>query len=190
MQPTLKPGDFIFSSRMSYGMQVPFSKTKLGASAPERGDLVVFTYPNQPTVSYVKRVVAIPGDRVQLKKNHLIINDVAYAYTKVEGDDIDNPNAELFDIYLEKSADEERKVIFQKQSDQKDFGPVVVPPGEIFLLGDNRDASDDSRYWGSVPVDQVAGRVFLIWLSLDWQKRWGGERYPSVRWQRIFSSPR
>ncbi|MBV2169590.1 MAG: signal peptidase I [Bdellovibrio sp.] len=187
MQPTLKPGDFIFSSRISYGFPVPFAKDKWASSLPERGDLVVFTYPNQPTTTYVKRVIGLPGDRVQIINGRLILNEEPMRYEKVLENQQDNPNPEMFDIYQEVSGENHWRVIFQKQSEDKDFGPLVVPPGEVFLLGDNRDASDDSRYWGTVPMTQVVGRVVLIWLSLDWQKKWGGDRYPSVRWDRVFS---
>jgi len=187
MQPTLKPGDFIFSSRISYGWSVPFSQNKMNPSLPERGDLVVFNYPNQPSVNYVKRVVGLPGDRVQIIKGRLYLNEEPLQYQKV-ADIADNPNPELFDIYEESTGELKWRVIFQRNPDEKDFGPLVVPPGEVFLLGDNRDASDDSRYWGTVPMSQVVGKVFLIWLSLDWQKKWGGDRYPSVRWDRVFSS--
>lgn len=187
MQPTLKPGDFIFSSRICYGWSVPFSQNKMNPSLPERGDLVVFNYPNQPSVNYVKRVVGLPGDRVQIIKGRLYLNEEPLQYQKV-ADIADNPNPELFDIYEESTGELKWRVIFQRNPDEKDFGPLVVPPGEVFLLGDNRDASDDSRYWGTVPMSQVVGKVFLIWLSLDWQKKWGGDRYPSVRWDRVFSS--
>lgn len=188
MQPTLKPGDFIFCSRMSYGFPIPFAKKKWGVSMPERGDLVVFNYPNQPDSTYVKRVVGLPGDRVQIIKGRLYLNEEPLKYELDSQASKDNPNHELFDIYKEMSGDSHWRVIFQKQAENKDFGPFVVPPGEIFLLGDNRDASDDSRYWGTVPMTQVVGRVVLIWLSLDWQQKWGGDRYPSVRWDRVFST--
>jgi signal peptidase I len=188
MQPTLKPGDFIFSSRLSYGMPLPFSNGRWNEIFPERGDLVVFSYPENPAITYVKRVVALPGDRVQIIDGRLSVNDVALEYRRTEGDDQDNPNPQLFDIFEEKSENQTRRVIFQKQAEDKDFGPLIVPPGEVFLLGDNRDASDDSRYWGTVPAERVVGKVVLIWLSLDWQKKWGGDRYPSVRWERVFSS--
>ncbi|MNJ92486.1 Signal peptidase I [compost metagenome] len=189
MQPTLKPGDFIFSSRVSYGFRFPFVSQEFSTTLPERGDLVVFTYPNQPDISYVKRVVALPGDRVQITDGRLLLNETEVSYEKLsDGNSRDNPNSEIFDIFQEKMDEHQHRVIFQKIAEKKSFGPLVVPPGEVFLLGDNRDASDDSRYWGTVPMDQVVGKVFLIWLSLDWQNKWGGDRYPSVRWNRVFSS--
>jgi len=189
MQPTLKPGDFIFSSRMSYGVHLPLIDHVLSPELPERGDLVVFSYPQQKNISYVKRVVALPGDRVQVVDGRLIINEVPVTYELgEEGAQHDNPNPELFEIYREKMQDHSHSVIFQKENSQKNFGPLVVPPDEVFLLGDNRDASDDSRYWGTVPMDHLVGKVFLVWLSLDWQAKWGGERYPSVRWNRVFSN--
>ncbi|MFS4459672.1 signal peptidase I [Bdellovibrio sp. HCB2-146] len=190
MQPTLKPGDFIFASRLSYGVSLPFSRTKFDITLPERGDLVVFSYPNQPGTSYVKRVVGLPGDRVQIQNGRLVLNDQPLTYEKAENSSRDNPNAEMFDIFSEKSEGLEWRVIMDKQSEGRNFGPLVVPPGEVFLLGDNRDASDDSRYWGTVPLAEVAGKVVIVWLSLDWQNKWGSDRYPSVRWERVFSSLR
>lgn len=179
MQPSLKPGDFIFSYRLAYS----FSQ-----KLPERGDLVVFSYPQQPDTSYVKRVVGLPGDRVQITQGRLSVNESQLQYELEQpARPEDNPNPEAFDIYIERDLGHERRVIFQKNPDTQNFGPLVVPPGEVFVLGDNRDASDDSRYWGSVPMSQVHGRVLFIWLSLDWQKRWGADRYPSIRWNRVFT---
>ncbi|MEK2687582.1 signal peptidase I [Bdellovibrio sp. GT3] len=188
MQPTLKPGDFIFSSRVAYGIQIPFSDKKWHLTFPERGDVVVFNYSNQHEISNVKRVVGLPGDKIQIVDGRLILNDQPLEYVMVSGSDADNPNHDLFEIFEEKTQDSSWRVIFQKQSQGKDFGPIIVPPGEVFILGDNRDASDDSRYWGTVPSSQIMGKVVLIWLSLDWQEKWGGDRYPSVRWNRVFSS--
>ena len=188
MQPTLKPGDFIFSSRMSYGSPLPLVDHVISPALPERGDLVVFTYPQQKNISYVKRVVALPGDRVQVVDGRLIINEVPVEYEMGDDHSGDNPNPEMFEIYREKMADHSHSVIFQKESSENNFGPLVVPPDEVFLLGDNRDASDDSRYWGTVPVGNLVGKVFLVWLSLDWQAKWGDERYPSVRCNLVFST--
>lgn len=186
MQPALKPGDFIFVLRPAYGFKVPFSNIQWGARIPLRGDLVVFSYPNQPQINYVKRIIGVPGDRVELRKGRLFLNEQSVAYDKLENSK-DNPNPQLFDVYLEKTDESPHSVIFQKEGSAQDFGPLVVPPGEIFLLGDNRDASDDSRYWGTVPISQVEGQVLFIWLSLDWQNKWGGNVYPRLRWKRLFS---
>jgi signal peptidase I len=187
MQPTLRPGDFIFCSRISYGFSLPFMGKKWAESFPSRGDLVVFSYPNQPDVTYVKRVVGLPGDKIQILNGRLVVNDHPLKYVMNSENNEGNPNSELFEIYKEISEGTSWPVIFQKKTESKDFGPLVVPPGEIFLLGDNRDASDDSRYWGTVPVSQLVGEVVFIWLSLDWQNKWGGDNYPSVRWERVFS---
>jgi signal peptidase I len=188
MQPTLKAGDFIFSYRLAYGLQSPFSSANWSAKLPERGDLVVFSYPNQPETSYVKRVIGLPGDKIQIESGKLSLNDTPLEYElEVPTRPEDNPNPESFDIYIERDLGSFRRVIFKKSSAAENFGPLIVPPGEVFLLGDNRDASDDSRYWGTVPNDHVYGKVQFVWLSLDWQKRWGGDRYPTLRWNRVFS---
>lgn len=188
MQPTLKAGDFIFSYRMAYGFRLPWTQISWATKPPERGDIVVFSYANQPDTSYVKRVVGLSGDRIQIIGGKLFINETPLVYeleTPVRP--LDNPNPEAFDIYNEQDLGNHRRVIFQKSREEQNFGPLVVPPGEVFLLGDNRDASDDSRYWGSVSIGQIYGKVLFVWLSLDWQKRWGGDRYPSIRWERVFS---
>ena len=180
MQPTLKAGDFIFSYRLAYGFKRNHN--------PERGDLVVFSYSSQPETSYVKRVVGLPGDKIEITGGSLIINDTALDYElDLSSPSTENPNPASFDVYLESELASARRVIFKKNRESQNFGPLVVPPGEVFLLGDNRDASDDSRYWGTVPIGQIYGKVLFVWLSLDWQKRWAGDRFPTVRWDRVFS---
>ncbi|MBX2988805.1 MAG: signal peptidase I [Bdellovibrionaceae bacterium] len=189
MQPALKPGDFIFSLRTAYGLKVPFGSRRIFESQPERGDLVVFTYPHQPDVNYIKRVIALPGDRVQIRNNRLILNGEPLRYEPLEGAPGENPNPGFFEMFRESGAGGKPwRVILEKGAQDRDFGPLVVPSGEIFLLGDNRDTSDDSRYWGTVPVSQIQGKAVLIWLSLDWQNKWADNRFPRVRWRRVFSA--
>jgi signal peptidase I len=87
----------------------------------------------------------------------------------------------------EKSPEGNRKVLLQRHKKAQKYGPVVVPPGQVFLLGDNRDSSDDSRYWGTVPIERIEGRIFWIWLSVNWQKKIWDNRLPTVRWDRTWS---
>lgn len=186
MQPALKPGDFIFSWRLAYkdlGESL-FSDTE--SDVPARGDLVVFHYPSNPNVSYVKRVMGLPGDKVEIKDSRLIINDEVLDYTTLTST-TENPNPELFDLLLEKDQAGSRPVIVELGGNARNFGPMVVPPKEVFVLGDNRDASDDSRYWGTVPVGLIQGKVIFIWLSLDPSKSRGLGLLPQVRWDRIFT---
>lgn len=191
MAPTLWPGDFIFSYRLPYGVKIPLTKVKLAKNLPERGDVVVFSYPEQPRVSHVKRVIALPGDRVQIIDGKLNLNGQLFEYQTVDVTAIQNlPNSSYLELVEEKSNLEfgrPRKVIFQKDEKPSNYGPIIVPPNEVFLLGDNRDSSDDSRYWGTVPMERIEGRVVFIWLSLNWQKRVWDNRLPSIRWERTFT---
>jgi signal peptidase I len=211
MAPTLLPGDFIFSYRLPYGVKIPLTNQKIAINPPKRGDVVVFTYPDQPRVNYVKRVVALPGDRVQIENGELILNGEKFLYDELSPEQMekelqDLPNVELFrvvnerasggssgdsssDSAKEKDSPGSRWVLFQKSQKSRSFGPFIVPPNEVFLLGDNRDSSDDSRYWGTVPIERIEGRVVWIWLSLNWQKKIWENRVPTLRWQRIGISP-
>ncbi len=187
MQPTLKPGDFIFATKVSYGLSKFSSGWILRWASPQRNEVVVFTYPDQPGVKYVKRVVALAGDEVKIEKDQLWINGQKMEYSELP-DQTDSPNLENFAVQRESSLNHSHEIIVLKSSKAKSFGPLKVPEGQVFLLGDNRDASDDSRNWGTVPTANVFAKVQWIWLSLDWQKKWAQNRLPQVRWSRIFSS--
>lgn len=187
MQPTLKPGDFIFAAKISYGIVSLTSGWLWRWSSPQRNDVVVFTYPSQPGVKYVKRVVGLAGDEIKIENEQLWINGQKMEYQAVE-DQSDSPNVESFSVQKETGLETSRFIIIAKSQRSKSFGPLKVPEGQVFLLGDNRDASDDSRNWGTVPIDNVVAQVQWIWLSLDWQKKWAQNRLPQVRWSRIFSS--
>lgn len=192
MLPTLKVGDFIFAYKLPYGFPIPFTDgERWSASLPERGDVVVFRYPGNENVNYVKRVVGLPGDQIAIKNKKLYINDIESSYRPLPQDVIrDVPSAEYYSAFREDfrtPGNEMTHVVMNNHADQADFfGPVVVPPGQVFVLGDNRDSSDDSRYWGAVPVSHLEGRVIMVWLSVDWMNTWGGERFPSLRWDRVF----
>ena len=188
MAPTLKIGDFIFAYKLPYGVPIPFSSgERLGPAYPERGEVVVFRFPGNETVNYVKRVVGLPGDKIAIKNKILYLNNSAAVYVTLGADILnDLPGKEYYAAYRESFASSTHSVITNRSERSESFGPVVVPPGHIFVLGDNRDSSDDSRYWGMVPVRNLEGRVFMIWMSFDWSNRWGEQRLPSIRWDRVF----
>jgi signal peptidase I len=193
MAPTLLPGDFIFAYRLPLGLKIPFTQTKIGVNPPKRGQIVVFSYPEQPRVTYVKRVIGVPGDRIQIERGALIINDVKVDYRSLSEQDSDKVlpdfvGADSFKVIEEKANEGSRLLMFQKTPKDSNFGPLIVPPNEVFLLGDNRDTSDDSRYWGTVPIERIEGRVEFIWLSLNWQKKVWDNRLPTLRWERIGKS--
>ncbi len=195
MSPTLFPGDFIFAYRLPYGIKVPFTDTKIAMSVPHRGDIVVFTYAEQAKVSYVKRVVGLPGDRIEIENGKLIVNGEKLLYKELSENQSqallkDLSGSEFFKAVEEGAGEGARTLLFQKTQKNNHFGPLIVPPQEVFLLGDNRDSSDDSRYWGSVPISRVEGQVVFIWLSLDWQVRLWENRIPTVRWNRTGVAPR
>lgn len=187
MWPTLQVGDFVFAFKLPYGLRVPFIEDKIFVSGkPTRGQVVVFRYPSDPQLSYVKRVVAIQGDKIEIKRKRLYINDQPAEYIEVERPKALEAETQGFSVMKETVLGSTRTVLFTPQGDSQNYGPKVVPPGQFFVLGDNRDSSDDSRYWGMVPVENIDGRVFTIWLSLDWQQPIGG--MPQVRWDRILAS--
>jgi signal peptidase I len=157
MSPTLLPGDFIFAYRLPFGFTLPLTTKKVFVQAPSRNEIVVFTFPEQPRSNYVKRVIGLPGDRVQIQNGMVIVNG-------------------------------EKTGVEAEKTGAKSFGPIIVPPGEVFLLGDNLEVSDDSRYWGTVPLEKIEGKVFYVWLSLDWDNRWLDGRLPSLRAGRSFTS--
>ena len=192
MVPTLKVGDFIFAYKLPYGVPVPFSGgERWGQRLPKRGDVVVFRYPGNQNVNYVKRVVGLPGDRIAIKNKRLLINEVEALYRPLPDAVIaDLPGKEYYSAFQESFSGSTHLVIKNVADETDSFGPVIVPPGQIFVLGDNRDSSDDSRYWGTVPLKNLEGRVVMIWMSFDWLNRWGDERYPTVRWDRVLQGVR
>ncbi len=194
MVPNLLPGDLIFSNRLPYGFRFPMFNIQWGSGEPKIGELIVFTYPEQPQIRYVKRVIGLPGDRIEMFGDQLVVNGEKLSYEQVSSEVakkfVSNMDISMDDFHLviEKSAMFPERVLLLKQNKnlttQTKFGPYIVPPKQVFVLGDNRDSSDDSRYWGSVPLDLIEGRVFLVWLSLNWQKKIWDHRLPTVRWER------
>ncbi len=162
MEPTLLIGDYLLVNKFIYGIRNPFTnKVMIPVDNPRRGDIVVFIYPVDPDKDYIKRVVGLAGDKVQVIDKKLHVNDEL----------VETPQAENTDPNL-----------FNNPGDppRDNFGPATVPEGAIFVLGDNRDHSYDSRFWGFVPLTELRGKAFIIYWSWDKKKM-------RVRWDRLGS---
>jgi len=191
MRPTLEVGDFILVNKFAYGLRLPIVEAKFVPIAdPKRGDVVVFRYPVNPSQDFIKRVVGIGGDVVSYQDKKLTVNgqplpqvrDGTYSY-------LENLRFETLDRYLETASDGNtphqytigvnpqaapvypqnvRPFPGRDNCDYNDRGfTCKVPPGHYFMMGDNRDNSDDSRYWGFVPDDHIRGKAFFIWFNWD-----------------------
>jgi signal peptidase I len=141
MESNLLIGDHLLVNKFAYGLHFKFMKALLPYKEPARGDVIVFKYPNSPEVAYVKRLIGMPGDKVEMKGRTVFIND--------------RPLKETYTQYIDPG------------SVQDSYGPVFVPPDKYFAMGDNRDNSQDSRYWGFVPRDYILGKALVIYWSFE-----------------------
>ncbi len=171
MMPTLLIGDFILVNKYTYGVRLPVLNTKIiEVGEPKRGDIVVFRYPKNPTVDYIKRVIGLPGDRVAYYNKQVYINGKRVKYTPMgiyqgvgQGKNMTGAN-----LLLEDLDTVEHKILIHNRAPSIE-SVNVIPEGHYFVMGDNRDNSNDSRYWGTVPEENLVGRAFFIWMSWDWE---------------------
>ncbi len=161
MVPTLLVGDQILVNKFIYGVKIPYlRKTIIPVTNPEKGDIVVFIYPNDRSKDFIKRVIGIAGDKIEIKNKRIFINDKEYS--------------DSYGVYSD-------NLIYPGVIQPRDnFGPVTVPQDSLFVMGDNRDESSDSRYWGFVDIKDVEGKAFIIYWS------WNHEDN-NLRWRRLGS---
>ena len=161
MVPTLLVGDQILVNKFIYGVKIPYlRRTILPINDPERGDIVVFIYPNDRSKDFIKRVIGVAGDKIEIKNKKIFINNKGYS--------------DSYGVYSD-------NLIYPAMIQPRDnFGPVTVPQGSLFVMGDNRDESSDSRYWGFVDIKDVEGKAFIIYWS------WNREDN-TLRWRRLGS---
>ena len=173
MMPTLLVGDFILVNKFTYGIRLPvINKKIITLNLPERGDIVVFRYPKDPTVDYIKRIVGLPGDKIVYSNKKLTVNDLPIKQISLGryqgfGQGEDMTGAENL---LENLTGVEHNILIRNGTPTVEF-VYVVPQGNYFAMGDNRDNSNDSRYWGPVPEANLVGKAFFIWMSWDWQDK-------------------
>jgi signal peptidase I len=159
MIPTLQIGDHILVNKLAYGIRIPFwGQYLVDFSTPESGDVIVFIFPEDRSKDFIKRVIGVAGDTVEIRGKKVYIN----------GKQIEDPHAHF-------EGDDPQSIL---PASRDDFGPSKVPENHVFVMGDNRDRSYDSRFWGFVNLDEVRGKAFLIYWSWDGTDRW-------VRWERL-----
>ncbi len=174
MQPTLYAGDMIFANKWSFGFRWPILNTRIFSEAGDgvtRGDIAVFRYPVDPKIHYIKRIVALPGDTIDYKNKRLVINDQAVEFNS-STIPAEIPPTDL--IFVEKLPDNDATHFIQTkpQLTMPDLGhglkqafPFTVPADHYFVMGDNRDNSEDSRFWGVVPDDHLVAKANIIWMN-------------------------
>lgn len=178
MIPTLFIGDHIFVNKFAYGFKVPFTEFFLDKpiflteeKLPARGDVIVFKFPKDQTINYIKRVVGLPGDKIQIRDKVLYVNGQQIKTEKKndpkleEGMENDDDRRTLT-LYDEDLLGVRHSVLYNNSNlMNSDYGEVTVPSGKLLCLGDNRDKSSDSRFWGFVPVENIKGKAMFVWLN-------------------------
>jgi len=182
MMPTLLVGDFILVNKYDYGLRLPVTHTKITTGdKPKRGDVAVFRYPEDESLDYIKRVVGLPGDHISYYNRRLSVNDkplnvkldstyqgLGESSDLVINQGCDNVKAKC-KVYNEKLGDISYTIMTNPDVRYSADGELFVPPGHYFVMGDNRDHSNDSRFWGFVPEENLVGKAVMIWMHWDWR---------------------
>jgi signal peptidase I len=180
MMPTLLIGDFILVNKFAYGLRLPVAHTKFfEIGEPERGDVMVFRFPRDPSIDYIKRVIGLPGDVIGYRDKVIYVNGAPIGqqrlgrYTGVGSGEVMTGAS----LRLEDLQGVQHEILVREAAPNLS-GEFRVPEGHFFMVGDNRDNSNDSRFWGVVPEQNIVGKAFMVWMN--WDSKNGG-----VSWDRI-----
>ncbi len=162
MMPTLLQGDYIFVKKYSYGLRLPVIEKKVFETGePDRGDVVVFRLPSEPSINYIKRVVGLPGDELVYKRHRLTVNGELVAVVP------DATDASTANQYIEQLGEREHSILVTRPENLRGDGRYTVPDGHYFMMGDSRDNSTDSRFIGPIPETYLVGEAVRIWMHMD-----------------------
>ncbi len=183
MIPTLTIGDHLLVNKFIYGPRIPFTDTRFFSwKEPKRGDIIVFKYPENEDKNFIKRVIGVSGDKIQIVSGKLLINDqpvpikdLGYADSSLQDSAILGGKPRLFEEDL---GGVKHDIQYLYDQIDRNFGPITVPKESVFVMGDNRDNSQDSRVWGFVKYNKILGKALIIYWSWDGNDRW-------LRWERI-----
>lgn len=189
MLPTLKVGDFILVNKFEYGVRLPLVHSKIiSTGEPQRGEVVVFRYPENPRISYIKRVIGLPGDTIEMKNGELYVNGqaqnrqllgqietnikVSQGLMPIQMDQYQNQLGHHQFVSHQISATQKDALLTEQVRKEQNITmnqnwSYTVPQGQYFVMGDNRDQSEDSRYWGFVPEENLIGRAFYVWMHKE-----------------------
>jgi len=177
LEPTLLVGDFVAVNKFAYGLKLPVLEKKIISVAnPKTGEVAVFRWPPDPSYDYIKRVIGVPGDKISYHNKKLTINGQEAKQTFIEYT-IDESSGKAVAKYKENLNGTVHDIFIRADSPAVDFD-LVVPEGNYFMMGDNRDDSADSRFWGFVPDSYFRGKAFLVWMSWN-------SKTDNVRWSKI-----
>ena len=194
MLPSLYIGDFILVSKFSYGIRLPLINQKVfSIGTPKRGEVLVFRYPHDEKTNYIKRVVGLPGDIVDYKNKRLRINGNVVDLQKSNREDKEQgtQSNEQVRVHIERLGVSSHGILLDTSRGSRDYTRIIVPPDKFFVMGDNRDHSNDSRFWGFVPEENIVGRAFFVWFSWDSNKNdhfWNDYIGGGANWPRIGST--
>ncbi|HRK09281.1 MAG TPA: signal peptidase I [Pseudobdellovibrionaceae bacterium] len=194
MRPTLLPGDFIVAWKPSFGVRLPIFGLALEGRGAQRGEVVILQDPVSPQRSVIKRVIAIAGDKIEIRSGQIWLNDVSLGLRQVgegSGGRIFEEGEGRYRILLQDPAVPSAggRDVKEASADRFNLEPQIIPPGHIFLLGDQRDLSEDSRVWGPVPSQSLIAQAGLIWFSFCWASvpECADSAQSGPRWGRLFS---
>jgi signal peptidase I len=166
MENTLLIGDYILVNKFIYGVKLPYTGTNIiPIKDPKQGDIIVFKFPGDPSKDYIKRVVGVGGDRIAIRDKKVYVNDQL--------------QENVFAKFTDERIFSDARMIPEKLLKRDNYGPIEVPKNKLFVMGDNRDSSNDSRFWGFVDKSAVKGRAFIIYWS------WNKDKKIGVRWDRL-----